>query len=183
MIKNQKEAFEASDIFFSVIFTINELSRNRMKVFKTSFKLLLQQSISLFSSILSRFSISSLASFFINKINQSKKTIMFSIKIRFFRKLKNEKKDFIEYIENLKWKYKQHYQFNDLMKSNKNQTIKILFRQNLNDDAYQWYAEQKAKIKQNWIKLKTIFLKQYEIIVRNIQAKKFELWMKMIQLK
>ena len=53
----------------------------------------------------------------------------------------------------------------------------------MNNDAYQWYAEQKAEIKQNWIKLKAIFLKQYEIIVKNTQIKKFELWMKMIQLK
>ena len=33
------------------------------------------------------------------------------------------------------------------MKNNKNWIMKILFRQNLNDDAYQWYVEQKTKIK------------------------------------
>ena len=31
--------------------------------------------------------------------------------------------------------------------------------------------------------MKTVFLKQYEITVKNIQTKKFEFWIKMIQLK
>ena len=153
------------------------MSRSKTKAFKISSKLSLQQLISSFSST------SSFASFSINKANQNKKAIMSSIKIRSFRELKDEKKDFIEYMKNLKWKYEQHYQLNDSMKNNKNRVMKVLFRQNLNDDAYQWYAEQKTKIKQNWTKLKAIFLKQYEIIVRDIQAKKFELRMKMTQLK
>ena len=177
VIKNWKKAFEASDILSSIIFTINDLSRSRTKVFKTSFKLALQQSISSSSSI------SSLASFFINKTNQSKKAVMSSIKIYFFWELRDGKEDFIEYIKNLEWKYEQHYQFNDSMKSNKNRIMKVLFRQNLNDDVYQWYVEQKAEIKQNWTKLRAIFLKQYEITVKDIQAKKFELRMKMAQLK
>ena len=104
-----------------------------------------------------------------------------STKIRSFRGLRDGKEDPTEYIEDLEWEYEQHYQTNDPMGSNKDRAMKILFRQNLDDDAYQWYAEQEAEIKQDWARLRAAFLKQYEITVRDTQAEKFELRMKVAQ--
>ena len=95
VIKDRKEAFEASDTLSSVTFTAGDLSRSRTKVFRTPPKLALQQ------PILPSSSTSSLASSPISKTNQSKKADMPSTKIRSFRGLRDGKEDLTEYIEDL----------------------------------------------------------------------------------
>lgn len=38
---------------------------------------------------------------------------MSEIKIRFFKGLKDEREDFIEYLENIEWVYAQNFSFNE----------------------------------------------------------------------
>ncbi len=105
---------------------------------------------------------------------------MSETKIRFFKELKNEREDSIEYLENIEWVYIQNFSFNKstvaaMIEVYRFKTYHILFRQNLKFKTHDWYQELDLKIKNNWNELIKKFLINYKVILKNAQIKKFEL--------
>ena len=105
---------------------------------------------------------------------------MGSTKIRPFKGLRNGREDPSEYIEDLEWLHDQHYKGNG---SEPDKTLRLLFRQNLEDAAYDWYVDLEKETKNNWTELRKVFLKAFEVTEKDGQAKKFELRMKVAQLR
>ena len=105
---------------------------------------------------------------------------MGSTKIRPFKGLRNRREDLSEYIEDLEWLHDQHYKSNG---SELDKTLRLLFRQNLEDAAYDWYIDLEKEIKNNWNKLRKAFLKTSQVTKKDAQVKKFELRMKVAQLR
>ena len=65
--------------------------------------------------------------------------IMFWIKIKQFKNLRDERKNFEKYIENMEWKTEKGRSLSaghDFIKAQR-----LLFRQNLWEDAYIWYKD------------------------------------------
>lgn len=110
---------------------------------------------------------------------------MVQSKIRPFKGLRDGKEDPAEYIEDLEWVYDQDYRgknpTNDATITEK--SYRLLFRQHLEADAYDWYTDLDKDIKQDWEKLKQLFLTSFQVTEKDAQAKKFELRMKVAQLK
>ena len=105
---------------------------------------------------------------------------MGSTKIRPFKGLRNGREDPSEYIEDLEWLHEQHYKANG---PEPDKTLRLLFRQNLEDAAYDWYIDLEKETKNNWTELRKAFLKAFEVTEKDAQAKKFELRMKIAQLR
>ncbi|KAL9100381.1 MAG: hypothetical protein Q9163_004239 [Psora crenata] len=110
---------------------------------------------------------------------------MVQAKIRPFRGQKDGKEDPHEYLEDLEWVYEQLYRGVNPPASEQeaNKTYRLLFRQNLEGGAYEWYTNLDREVKQDWQKLREVFLKYYQITEKDAQAKKFELRLKIAQLK
>ena len=110
---------------------------------------------------------------------------MVQSKIRPFKGLRDGKEDPTEYIEDLEWVYDQDYRgknpTNDATITEK--SYRLLFRQHIEADAYDWYTDLDKDIKQDWEKLKQLFLTSFQVTEKDTQAKKFELRMKVAQLK
>ena len=105
---------------------------------------------------------------------------MGSTKIRPFQGLRNGREDPVEYIEDLEWLYDQHYKTNE---TDPDKTRRLLFRQNLEGMAYDWYIDLEKETKNNWNQLRSAFLKAFEVTEKDEQAKKFELRIRVAQLK
>ena len=134
-------------------------------------------------------------------------------KIHPFKGLRDGKEDPKEYIEDIEWAYEQDYkarepksfapsaftgsssgtstgagatpnqQATNATKEFYDKTHQILFRQNLESDAFDWYSDLDANLKQDWPKLLAAFLPAFAITVKDSQAKKFELRVKLANLK
>lgn len=105
---------------------------------------------------------------------------MSETKIRSFKNLKDERKDSTEYLKDIEWAYTQNYSFNEpeaavATEIYKFKTFRILFRQNLEHKAHDWYRELNSKVKNNWDELIKKFSTNYKITLKNAQIKKFEL--------
>ncbi|MCJ1470256.1 hypothetical protein MMC07_008901 [Pseudocyphellaria aurata] len=108
-----------------------------------------------------------------------RKAKMGHTKIRVFKGLQNGKEDPKEFLEDLDWAYKQDHQANepsnDAEKSKyEMMTKRILFRQNLEEDAYEWYSDLETEEKGDWGLLQDKFLARYSIAVKDTLARKFE---------
>ena len=74
---------------------------------------------------------------------------MIQLKIKSFRNLKNEKKNSMKYIENVEWIVNQKY--NSIISISEkiiSKIKKVLFKQNLKNDAHEWYFDFELKFKQ-----------------------------------
>ena len=134
-------------------------------------------------------------------------------KIRPFKGLRDGKEDPKEYIEDIEWAYEQDYkakepksfapsaftasssgaptsagatpdqQATNATKEFYDKTHRILFRQNLESDAFEWYSDLDANLKPDWPRLLAAFLRAFEITAKDAQTKKFELRVKLANLK
>lgn len=109
-------------------------------------------------------------------------------KIRAFRGLRDGKEDPNEYLEDIEWAYEQDYQSREpdaaeARTQYSNKTHRILFRQNLEDEAFTWYSDLDGEIKQDWERLRDAFLPAYTITAKDTQTKKFELRVKLANLQ
>ena len=59
----------------------------------------------------------------------------------------------------------------------------MLFRQNLEDGAYDWFSDLGSEVKNNWPAIRSLFLASFEITIKDAQTKKFELRMKLANLE
>ena len=107
---------------------------------------------------------------------------MVHVKIRPFRGLKDGKEDPQEYIEDIEWANERD-RGDDATDLVADKAHRLLFRQNLEDDAWTWYTDLDRETKQDWGRLRELFLSNYEITEKDAQAKRFELRMKAAQLK
>ncbi|KAL8825271.1 MAG: hypothetical protein Q9170_007862, partial [Blastenia crenularia] len=117
------------------------------------------------------------------------KSKMGGTKIRPFKGLRDGKEDPEEYLEDLDWAYEQDYEdkeasYGDAVEKQqfKNKTFRILFRQNLEDKAAQWYKELDYTTKQNWDETKRKFQAYFILSPRDEQTKVFELRIKVATL-
>ena len=109
-------------------------------------------------------------------------------KIRAFKGLRDGKEDPAEFIEDIEWAYEQDYKprepaEKDAQTAFYNKTHRILFRQNLDDDAFVWYSDLDGELKQDWPRLQDAFLPAFIITVKDAQTKKFELRVKLANLE
>ena len=104
-------------------------------------------------------------------------------KIRPFRGLRDGKEDPQEYVEDIEFAYDQEGHDEGVPVAVAEKLYRLLFRQNLEDDAWTWYTDLERDIKQNWQRLRARFLASYEITEKDAQAKKFDLRIKVAQLK
>ena len=117
-------------------------------------------------------------------------------KIRSFKGLRDGKEDPMEYIEDIEWAYEQDFKAKeprDLTSPNNppqaptiayyNKTHRILFRQNLESDAFEWYSDLDGDLKQDWPRLLAAFLPAFAITAKDAQTKKFELRIKLANLE
>ena len=181
-IANKAKSFFKRDFFYS--FDQNQFytiffENNFEKISSSLKKFVFSKKI---SSNKSKFELNLFKSIIFNSSNSILFT-MISVKIRFFKKLRNEKKNSKKYIENINWTYERNFKTIDVDEITINKFKRMLFRQNLKNDVHVWYKNLKSNFKQNWSKLLKFFLKYYEIFVKNAQTKKFELKMQLTQLK
>ena len=113
---------------------------------------------------------------------------MVHAKIRTFRGQRNGTEDPEEFLEDLDWAYEQDYASREPEDEingahYKEKTYRILFRQNLDGEAYSWYTELDSSTKRDWTKTKETFLKHFAEPQKDEQSKKFELRMKLANLK
>lgn len=67
-------------------------------------------------------------------------------KLQAFKGLQSDKENAKEFLEDLDWAYEQDYKLNEPNRASEaeeyqTKTKKILFRQHLEGDAYEWYAD------------------------------------------
>ena len=105
--------------------------------------------------------------------------------IRPFRGVQNNLEDPDEYIEDLEWAYAQDYQSAEPFHNVEakqiyiNKTYRILFRNNLEEKAVEWYLNLGASIRKDWDTLKASFLEHFKFISRDSQTR---LWEKKVEL-
>jgi hypothetical protein len=101
-----------------------------------------------------------------------------STRIRPFKGLRIGREDLTECIKDLGWLYDQYQKANG---TGPDKTLRLLFRQNLEAEAYDWYIDLRIETKNDRDQLQS-FLKAFEVIEKDAQAKKFELRSRMAQL-
>ena len=106
---------------------------------------------------------------------------MVQVKIRPFKGLRDGREDPQEYLEDIEWACDQGDNIGSGHLADK--ALRMLFRQHLEDDAWTWYADQERAVKQDWGRLRQLFLSSFEITEKDAQAKMFELRMAVAQLK
>ena len=105
----------------------------------------------------------------------------------FFEK-KNDKENPLKYLKDLNWVYEQNFATREPIEPKArnayiNKTFRIIFRQNLRDQASIWYNNLNDEIRANWTNIKNNFLLEYTVTPKNAQQRKFELLIKMNNLK
>lgn len=88
--------------------------------------------------------------------------------IRPFLGRKDGKEDPQEFLEDLEWAYEQDFQNREpaeaaVRATFVNKTHRILFRQNLEDEASSWYGELDSEVRRDWNKLNQLFLTEYTV--------------------
>jgi len=99
-------------------------------------------------------------------------------KIRSFKGLKDGREDPAEYLEDIEWAYAQDFSSNEpgaAVEAYRSKTFRILFRQNLEHKAHDWYRELDSEVKNNWDELTKKFSANYKVTLKDAQTKKFEL--------
>ena len=109
-------------------------------------------------------------------------------KIRPFKGLKDGKENPEEYLEDIEWAYDQDYQNNEPVNGEaaaayKSKTHRILFRQNLEEKAREWYGDLDMDVKAQWSTLQDKFKTAFKVTLKDAQTKKFELRVKLHQLE
>lgn len=124
---------------------------------------------------------------------RSKSHTMVQAKIRSFLGLRDGREDPLEFIEDLEFAYDRESKStvdgsNDTTTTGNDTETKaekekrMLFRQHLEGDAYEWYQDLPRATKANWKELHRTFIEEFEVTEKDTQAKKFELRIQLAQL-
>lgn len=116
-------------------------------------------------------------------------------KIRTFKGLRDGKEDPNEFLEDIDWAYDQDYKSKEpkatgdtmadalAVEAYHSKTQRILFRQHISDSAWDWYTDLDSENKNDWLRLRKLFLPAFEVTVKDSQTKKFELRVKLHNLE
>ena len=100
-----------------------------------------------------------------------------------FRGLKNGTEDPYEYLKELELEGERN--FPDCLAAFEDDVLRILFSENLQDEAYDWYENDlSSEVKQDWSRLKAAFLSEYQIITADEPPpRRLELLREIVELK